>query len=273
LWKRSDDQDDAPSNRGPRGLACGAGLAAGAYAAYVGTTWLGYGRVRPGVGDDQDLLLDRFIPAYEIVERHRITVAAPAGITFAAACDLDLLQSAAIRAIFRGRELMMGSQPDPSDHPRGILALTKSLGWGVLAEVPGREVVVGAVTQPWNANVVFRSLPPDAFAAFTEPDYVKIVDAARRFDRSGRFYCPHGDTGHDNRCWRAQQVPSVLVAGLARHRRDSARGVEAREGGGRAPCRSVESDPQGPIRSGVRRRSRSAMLTKPQIERWVGFCR
>ena len=34
---------------------------------------------------------------------------------------------------------------------------------------------MGAVTQPWMADVVFRPLPPDEFAAFDEPDYVKIV--------------------------------------------------------------------------------------------------
>jgi hypothetical protein len=34
---------------------------------------------------------------------------------------------------------------------------------------------MGAVTQPWMADVVFRPLPPDEFAAFHEPDYVKIV--------------------------------------------------------------------------------------------------
>jgi hypothetical protein len=56
-----------------------------------------------------------------------------------------------------------------------LLALTTSIGWGVLAEAPGREVVMGAVTQPWKADVVFRSLPPDQFAAFNEPGYVKIV--------------------------------------------------------------------------------------------------
>jgi len=158
-----------------RGLACGAGLTVGAYAAAAGTTWLRYGQVQPAAGDDLDPLLDRFIPAYEVVERHHVTVAAPADITFAAACHLDLRQSAAIRAIFRGRELVMGGQPDRSDHPRGLLAFATGLGWGVLADVPGREVVVGAVTQPWKADVVFRSLSPDAFAAFNEPDYVKIV--------------------------------------------------------------------------------------------------
>jgi hypothetical protein len=53
--------------------------------------------------------------------------------------------------------------------------MTKSIGWGVLADIPGREIVMGAVTQPWEANVVFRSLPPDQFLAFDDPDYVKIV--------------------------------------------------------------------------------------------------
>jgi hypothetical protein len=80
-----------------------------------------------------------------------------------------------VQAIFRAREIVLGGKADTVPRPRGLLALTKSLGWGVLADVPGREVVMGAVTQPWYADVVFRPLPPDEFAAFNEPDYVKIV--------------------------------------------------------------------------------------------------
>jgi len=34
---------------------------------------------------------------------------------------------------------------------------------------------MGAVTQPWYANVVFHPLPPDEFLRFHERDYVKIV--------------------------------------------------------------------------------------------------
>jgi hypothetical protein len=45
----------------------------------------------------------------------------------------------------------------------------------VLAESPGHDIVMGAVTQPWKANVVFRGLPPEEFAAFHEPGYVKIA--------------------------------------------------------------------------------------------------
>jgi hypothetical protein len=45
----------------------------------------------------------------------------------------------------------------------------------VLNETPDQEVIMGAVTQPWKADVVFRALPPGDFAAFHEPDYVKIA--------------------------------------------------------------------------------------------------
>ncbi len=34
---------------------------------------------------------------------------------------------------------------------------------------------MGAVTQPWKADVKFTPVAPDRFAAFAEPDLVKIV--------------------------------------------------------------------------------------------------
>jgi hypothetical protein len=161
---------------GTRWLAGGVGLAAASYAAYVGVTWCSYGRVRHlSKGEDADPLLDRFIPVYEVVERHYVRVAAPAEITLSVACEQDLQDSAVIRGIFKARELIFGSKPNDEDRPRGLLAQTKTLGWGVLAEVPGREIVMGAVTQAWMANVVFRGLPPEEFAAFHEPGYVKII--------------------------------------------------------------------------------------------------
>jgi|RhiMethySRZTD1v2_1073278.scaffolds.fasta_scaffold00522_8 hypothetical protein len=149
--------------------------AAAAYGTYVGVTWYRYGNVGPPAAEDEDPLLDRFLPAYEIVERHQIRVAASAAVTFDAARDVDLQGSAVVRTIIRAREIILGAKPGDRRSPRGLLAETQSLGWGVLAEVPGREVVVGAVTRPWEANVTFRALPPAQFAAFKEPGYVKIA--------------------------------------------------------------------------------------------------
>jgi hypothetical protein len=167
-----------------RGIAYGAGLMAGAYAAYVGSAWLRYGHVQPAVGDDRDPVIDRFMPTYEIVERHHVRVAAPADIALAAARDVDLQQSPIIGAIFNTRERILGSRPHHAERPEGLVRWAQTLGWRVLAEQPGREVVLGAVTRPWDANVVFRPLAPEEFATFNEPNYVKIVWTLRA-DPSG----------------------------------------------------------------------------------------
>ena len=41
--------------------------------------------------DDVDPVLDRCMPVYDVAERHHISVAAPAAITFAAACEQNLM--------------------------------------------------------------------------------------------------------------------------------------------------------------------------------------
>jgi hypothetical protein len=134
-----------------------------------------YGRI-PQVGDaERDELLDRFMPVYEVVERHDIHVAAPASLTLAAAREQDLLQLPLVRAIFKAREVILRATPDDRPQPRGLVAATQALGWGILADVPDREIVVGAVTRPWEPNVTFRALPPDDFAGFSEPGFVKIA--------------------------------------------------------------------------------------------------
>lgn len=151
-------------------------LAVLAYAVYVGVTWLRYGHpAPPASADDADPLLDRFMPTYEVAERHRVGVAAPAETTLAAASEVNLQQSAIIRGIFNTRQLILRAKSQESNGPRGLVAQMKIGGWGVLAEVPGREMVFGTITQPWAANVVFRVLPPEEFADFHEPGYAKIV--------------------------------------------------------------------------------------------------
>jgi len=164
-----------------RWAAAGVAFAAASYAGYVATTWYRYGHEMPrATGEDQDALLDRFVPAYDVAERHQVRVAAPAEITLAAAAEMDLQKSAIVRAIFKGREWIMGSRAPARDlEPGNFLSQMRAIGWGELAVVPGREVVMGAVTQPWLADVVFQPLPPDEFAAFHEPGYVKIVWSLR----------------------------------------------------------------------------------------------
>ena len=140
---------------------------------YVATQWLRYGHVRKRGGPPT--LLDRFLPACEVLERHETRVAAPADVTYVAAREMRLASSPVVRAIFRGRELLMRSSAAEARAPQSLIDEVVSIGWGVLAEEPGREIVLGAVTQPWQRDVKFRALPPDEFAAFDEPGFAKIA--------------------------------------------------------------------------------------------------
>jgi hypothetical protein len=152
------------------------GLGAGATllgVGYLATTWHRYGRAKPRLPND--VLLDRFMPAYEVAERHETVVNAPAPVTYAVAQALDLNDSAVIRAIFAGRTLLMRARPAVQPKSERFLDELLRLGWGILAEEPGRALVMGAVTQPWKADVKFRGLPPEDFAGFQEPGYAKIA--------------------------------------------------------------------------------------------------
>jgi hypothetical protein len=164
-------------NRAFKRAALVAGGMAGAAAllelGYVAGTWYRYGRVTARAPADP--LLDRFMPRYEVAERHEIEVAAPVDPTFAAARQVDLQRSRLVRAIFAGRELMMRSRPPAARESQPLVDEVLALGWRVLAEEPGRELVLGAVTRPWEPDVTFRGLPPEEFAAFEQPGYTKIV--------------------------------------------------------------------------------------------------
>jgi len=156
-------------------MGAGAAAAAAAYATVAGVTWSRYGRMRESRVGERDELLDSFMPRYEVLERHHIEVAAPAALTFAAAREQDLLRLPLVRLIFKTRELVLRADPPDRPQPRGLLEAVQELGWGVLAERPDREIVMGAVTKPWEANVTFRAIPPADFASFCEPGFVKIA--------------------------------------------------------------------------------------------------
>ena len=158
-----------------RSLAAAVGVFAAAYGAYAASAWSRYGSVRAAAPGEADQLLDRFMPVYEVVERHHVRVAAPPELTLAVASEMDMSRSGVVRAIFRARELILRAAPDATVRPRGLVAHVQSLGWVILAQEPGRELVFGAVTRPWEGNAVFRSIPPEHFASFAEPGYVKIA--------------------------------------------------------------------------------------------------
>ena len=165
----------------------GLGLLA-SYGAYAALAWKRYGREEePSAG----ALLNQFMPDYDVSMRYEAPVATSATRTFDAISRTNLAKSPLVRALFDVRALLLGALPARDSDDLKLLAQLRHLGWSVLAEVPGREIVFGTVTRPWEANVTFRPLPPDEFASFSEPEFVKIVVTLRSDPidiHSSRFY-------------------------------------------------------------------------------------
>jgi hypothetical protein len=159
---------------GLAGAAIGVGVAA--YTGYCAVKWARYGKVDL-LRHPQDELVDQFMPDPEVDEYHSIEVAAPAAIALEAAKGMDLQSALLIRAIFFLRAIpsLLKGEPFRPEGPRGILDETLAQGFGVLAKDAEREVVIGAYCQPWRTEVEFRPLPPEEFASFQEPGFVKIV--------------------------------------------------------------------------------------------------
>lgn len=119
--------------------------------------------------------IDRFMPAWDVRIEHEIIVQAPAALVFAVAEQFDLQSIPLVRAIFWLRERLMRGSRTPRREPQGLVAETKALGWDELSRQPGRELVMGAVTQPWLADVRFTAVPPEDFLGYGERDRVKIA--------------------------------------------------------------------------------------------------
>ena len=154
-------------------LAGGIAVGVASYAAYIAATWAQYGK--PRMSRRPDSLLEAFIPDFEVGLQHEIGVEASAERTFEAACRARMGDSAIVDALFKMRELIVGHPTTEMPRRDTLRDQMTAIGWKVLADVPGREVIFGTVTQPWKSDAVFRAVPAEQFAAFDEPGYVKIV--------------------------------------------------------------------------------------------------
>lgn len=120
-------------------------------------------------------ILDRYIPDRTIGGRHQTLVRAPAPLVFQTAWTLDLRSVPLVREIFWLRARILGARAETKSFSQGFVQDMLEMGWGELAQESDRWLVAGAACQPWLADVVFRPVPPDHFAGFSEPNYVKIV--------------------------------------------------------------------------------------------------
>jgi hypothetical protein len=116
-----------------------------------------------------------FISRPDVCERHETLVHAPAELVLGVAQQFDIQSIPLVRATFWLRAKLLRSKVPPRWRRQGLVVEMLGMGWRVLDEKPGRFFVAGAVCQPWRADVVFSPVAADQFAAYAEPDRVKIA--------------------------------------------------------------------------------------------------
>lgn len=141
-----------------------------------------------GQGAGSELLLDRFVPHFDLNLVHAGVYRVPPPACYEAVLALDVFESPVIRAIIEARgvparlaELMPGRRPArTSGHPTYRLGEMSQHGWLQLGEAPDVEMVLGMVGRPW-ARGATPSTPvtPETFSDFAEPGFAKIATSFR----------------------------------------------------------------------------------------------
>ncbi len=190
--------------------------------------------------------LDPFLPEPDVRERFSVEIRAPAALVMEEARGFDLQSLPLVKLTFWLRERLMGAPPSGPRVPQGLLAETRALGWGTLVDEPDRLIVCGAACQPWLAEVTFRAIGAEEFAAYREPSQVKIGwtleaealgPALTRFSHETRVAATDAESrGRFSRYWRWARVGIIgirlLLMPAIRRRAERRWREEGRLGGG-----------------------------------------
>ena len=125
-------------------------------------------------------LLDAHMPTYDVVLTEHLVVDADTGTVFEAAKNFDFMttRSLLVTAMMTARSVPSRVLRRPVVNPQSLMLARDPgalPGWQVLGEVPGREVVFGAVGTFWKPDIEWHDLAADQFAAFDEPGWGKIA--------------------------------------------------------------------------------------------------
>lgn len=123
----------------------------------------------------RDVLIDDFMPTFDVSERHHTMVQAPADRAFEATRGVDLARSRAIRAMFAARGiplLIRGRRPVRRSMTLDDLVRA---GFVWLGEDLDRELVLGIVGKFWRPTGGVRRIDPSEFVAFDEPGVAKAA--------------------------------------------------------------------------------------------------
>jgi hypothetical protein len=123
--------------------------------------------------------LEEALPEYHFRERHARSVAASPDRVDEAVRAVTIGDMPLARVLFAVRTLpaRLSRRRRPAPLVVPLLEHALTLGFGLLRDAPGEEVVVGMIGQPWKlvGGETQRFDRPEEFVAFAEPGFVKAA--------------------------------------------------------------------------------------------------
>lgn len=127
------------------------------------------------------MLIDEFLPNYDIRERHRIEVHAPIDITYAAVRQLDISEARLSTILFRLRGIPLGK-----DHGnRFDIDSFQKMRFILLGEKMNEELLLGLVGRFWTPTGALQRLDRDGYLNFKQPGYAKAAWNFSLIERTG----------------------------------------------------------------------------------------
>jgi len=125
-------------------------------------------------------ILDRLVPTFQAVERHSTRIAASADQVWAALTQVTTGELRLFRLLMGVRGLpgrLLGSPRARFDTDEPLLDWAVRLGFTILGQDARRELVVGAIGQPWRGWGGRGMAVADgtAFVAFDQAGYAKMA--------------------------------------------------------------------------------------------------
>lgn len=121
------------------------------------------------------MMIDRFLPQYQVSSRHRTLVRAPAQQVYQALFAIDPYDSWPTKILFALRGLPNLFRRRRQPRPKVTLEQAMQTGFILLGQEPDREVLLGLVGQFWKPSGGLQRLDTDGFAAFAAPGFAKAV--------------------------------------------------------------------------------------------------
>jgi deazaflavin-dependent oxidoreductase (nitroreductase family) len=141
---------------------------------------------------DGVLLVDRFLPCYDLAVVHAQVLRASPADCYRTVTELDLFRAPLIRTLLDIRGLpqrLASARKGPTGKRTGPktsratfrLKDLVGLGWTQLGEIPGSQLVLGQVSQPWTPAATSAGPPvtPSQFKTFDRPGFAKIATSLR----------------------------------------------------------------------------------------------